>query len=92
MPWRAVVALCTALAFSFVLATAANHHHKNSLQSQACAVCSVLADKLADLARPPAIPLVLVLLAYRIETTASYVCFYQSPRVLPPSCGPPCLI
>lgn len=88
-PWRAVVALCTALAFTFVLATAASHHHKSNLESQTCAVCSVLADKLADLPRPPAIPLVLVLLAYRIEMTVSYACLYQSPRILPPSCGPP---
>lgn len=91
-PWRALAALCTALVFALVVATAASHHHKDSLESRACVVCGIHADKLASLPRPPTPSVALLLLPYRITAVTRHVCLYRAPRMLPPGRGPPCLI
>lgn len=91
-PWRTLAVLCTAIAFALIVATAASHRHKDSLESRACVVCCILADKLVSLPRPPTPSVALLLLPYRITAATRHVCLYRAPRMLPPGRGPPCLI
>lgn len=86
---RALTALVAALALLFVLAVSSSHRHRDSLDSDACAICSVGLHQhhgVADAALPAPH---LVLLPYRIVTALRYRCAYARARLLPPGCGPP---
>jgi hypothetical protein len=87
--WRLCLALFAALSFVLLVSTAATHQHKSALSAHDCALCSAVADKIADTPAPPAVVLVLQLQPYRLLSLAAYVAAYVSPELLPPSCGPP---
>ncbi|MFZ6849912.1 hypothetical protein [Undibacterium sp. RuRC25W] len=87
--WKAGVALFAALSFILLISTAATHHHANSIEDQACSLCSAVSDKL-DLVTPSALPLVMLhLLAYSLYANKVYDIAFSQPTLLPPSCGPP---
>jgi hypothetical protein len=87
--WQLCVALFAALSFVLLVSTAATHQHKSALSAHDCALCSAVADKIADTPAPPAVVLVLQLQPYLLLSLAAYVATYVSPELLPPSCGPP---
>ncbi len=90
--WRSLTALCMALAFALLLMTAASHHHKDSQESRACAVCGAIIDKLAGHPSTPTAVFVPVLLLYRVEIAPQYHFIVSLRRILPPSCGPPTIV
>jgi hypothetical protein len=87
--WQLCVALFAALSFVLLISTAATHRHTSALSAHDCALCSAVADKIADTPAPPAVVLVLQLQPYLLVSLAAYVATYVSPKLLPPSCGPP---
>ena len=88
-PWRFWTAILTAIAFTFLVSTAATHHHKTLIDDQDCAVCSVVSHKLADQPLVVLPKLVAILIAYAPFLPAASCATHVSPFLLPPSCGPP---
>ncbi|MFZ6864638.1 hypothetical protein ACO0K7_18600 [Undibacterium sp. Ji67W] len=90
--WKAGVALLTALSFALLISTAATHHHANSIEDQACSLCSAISDKL-DHVTPVGQALHTVqLFAYTLQVSNAYLPDFSAPSLLPPSCGPPALV
>lgn len=87
--WRAVTALAAAFALVFVLMLAASHHHRDSVETDACAVCSVGLHQLSGVPSAAMVAPLLVLMPYRLAAPVLYQCLYARIRSLPPSCGPP---
>jgi hypothetical protein len=87
--WRLCVALFAALSFALLVSTSATHQHLSKLSAQDCALCVAVADTLAD---PPALPALVHQIdqqAYVLPAVAVHVAAFASPKLLPPSCGPP---
>jgi hypothetical protein len=87
--WRRCVALFTALSFFLVVATSASHLHETTAAAHACAICCVVVEKLAGAPPPPLLVHAVALQSYRIVAAAPVEVAYCSPRLRPPSCGPP---
>ena len=88
--WRWGVSLLAVLSFLLVVSTAASHIHKNAAALQDCAVCAVVADKLADVPVPPALVSVGQLhQPYLVAAATVHVAAYSAVQLLPPSRGPP---
>ncbi|MFZ6689822.1 hypothetical protein ACO0K0_18965 [Undibacterium sp. SXout11W] len=90
--WKAGVALLTALSFALLISTAATHHHANSIEDQACSLCSAISDKLDHVTPTTQVPLTLQLFAYTLQAGDAYLSDFAAPSLLPPSCGPPALV
>jgi len=88
-PWRIWTALFTAITFAFLVSTAAMHHHATAADDQDCAVCSVVAHKLAELPLAATPKLVVILISYAPFLLAKSTVVLVSQVRLPPSCGPP---
>jgi hypothetical protein len=86
--WRWYVALFTALSFCLVVATSASHLHKTAAAVHDCAICWVVGDKLSG-TPPPLLAHAVKLQSYRIAAISRFEVAYSSPRLRPPSCGPP---
>jgi hypothetical protein len=87
--WQLFVALFAALSFVLLVSTAATHHHTSALSADDCALCTAVANKIADAPVTPAPVQPFLLPAYQLFTPAAHVAAYVSPTLLPPSCGPP---
>lgn len=87
--WKAGIAIFAALSFILLISTAATHHHANSIEDQACSLCSAVSDKL-DLVTPAAVALVTIhVLVYTLYAKQVHQISFRQPSLLPPSCGPP---
>lgn len=86
---RLWIALFAGLCFVLLVATAATHAHTTALSAHDCALCSAVADKVADTPAPPAAAQVLQVQPYAPFIEAQPLIAYVSPKRLPPSCGPP---
>lgn len=84
-----LVALFAALTFVLLVSTAATHRHADAVSSHDCAVCSVVADKIADIPPAPLLVQAIELQSYLLLLVAATVAAYACPRLLPPACGPP---
>jgi hypothetical protein len=87
--WRWCVALFTALSFCLVVATSASHLHETTAAAHDCAICSVVIEKLAGAPPPPPLVHTVALQSYRIVAISPVEAAYSSPRLRPPSRGPP---
>jgi hypothetical protein len=87
--WQLCVALFAVLSFVLVVSTAATHHHASALSADDCALCTAVADKIADSPGAPAPVQFFLLQSYLLFAPAAHVAAYVSPTLLPPSCGPP---
>lgn len=87
--WRWSVSLLAALSFLLVVSTSASHIHKNSASLQDCAVCAVVADKLADVPVPAALVHDIQPQAYHLVAATVHVATYSTVPLIPPSRGPP---
>jgi hypothetical protein len=87
--WQLLVALFAALSFVLLVSTAATHRHADAVSSHDCAVCSVVADKIAGTPAAPVLVQIVQLQPYLLFIVAASVAAYASPRLLPPACGPP---
>jgi hypothetical protein len=86
---RWYVALFTALSFCLVVATSESHMHTAAAAAHDCAICSVVLDKLAGAPPMPLLAHAFTLQSYRVVAISRVETAYSSPRLLPPSCGPP---
>jgi hypothetical protein len=87
--WRWSVSILAALCFLLVVSSSASHIHKNSASLQNCAVCAVVADKLADVPVPPALVHDIAQQPYRLFAATVHLASYSTVDFLPPGCGPP---
>lgn len=88
--WHWTVSLLATLSFLLVVSTSASHVHKNAATLQDCAVCAVVADKLADVPVPPALVHDIPPQLYHVAATATaHVAVYSFVLLLPPNRGPP---
>lgn len=87
--WRWTVSLLAALSFLLVVSTSTSHIHKNAAALQDCAVCAVVADKLADIPVPPALVHDVQFQTYHVVAATVRVASYTTVSLLPPSRGPP---
>ena len=89
--WKAGLALFTALGFVLLMSTAATHHHANSVEDQACSLCSAVSNKLDHVTPSAQAPLKVQLFAYTLQTNHVYQSDFAAPPLLPPGCGPPAI-
>lgn len=88
--WHWTVSLLAALSFLLVVSTSASHIHKDAAALQDCAVCAIVADKLADVPVPPALVHDVLPQLYHVAATATaHVAVYSFVLLLPPNRGPP---
>lgn len=90
-PWRCLVALWTALAFSMLLTTAAAHHHKSSVEEHACVVCTAVIENVTTLAQLPALIVGAAALLYLVHAAIPTGVPVLPRRLLPPGRGPPAI-
>src|ERR1700738_3451617 len=89
LPYRALVAAVSAVAFAILVSIAATHLHTGLDADEACAVCAAVIGKLEG---PSSVPVVVAPASipyfWRRSPGAPHVA--RGVRVvLPPSCGPP---
>jgi hypothetical protein len=87
--WQFWCALFAALSFFLLVSTAATHTHASALSAHDCALCTAVADKVADTPAPPALVHVLQLQPYLLFCIVAYVAAYVSRKLLPAGRGPP---
>jgi hypothetical protein len=87
--WRWSVTLFTALSFCLIVATSESHMHTAAAAAHDCAICSVVLDKLSGAPSMPLLAHAFTLQSYRVDVVSRVETAYSSPRLLPPSCGPP---
>ena len=89
-PWQYVVALFAVFSFALLLATAATHRHQSVLAEHECAICSAVADRIANLPFAPPTVLPVEVVAYFVLPVATPSVCHTRPVFLPPGRGPPC--
>lgn len=83
------VSLLSALIFLLVVSTSASHIHKNAVALHDCVVCTVVADKLADVPVAPALVHDVQLQPYHVVAATVHAGFFPTVQLLPLSRGPP---
>jgi hypothetical protein len=89
LPYRALIAAVSAVAFAVLVSIAATHLHTGLDSDEACAVCAAVVGKLEGPSSLPAVvpPASIPYFWQRAAAAPHVVRIVQV--VLPPSCGPP---
>ncbi len=87
--WRSAVALLAAFSFLLLVSASVTHVHKSSATIHDCAVCAVVADKLADTPVPPVLVHDLQLPDFLLPAARLVAPMYAAVQWLPPGRGPP---
>lgn len=87
--WRSAVAVLAALSFLLLVSASVTHVHKSSATIHDCAVCAVVADKLADTPAPPVLVHDHQLPDFLLPAATATTPVYSAVKWLPPGRGPP---
>ncbi|WP_374361495.1 hypothetical protein [Pseudoduganella danionis] len=87
--WRSAVSLLAALSFLLLVSASVTHVHKSSATIHDCAVCAVVADKLADTPVPPVLVPAHQPPCFPLPAARASLLIASNVRWLPPGRGPP---